>query len=1093
MDNLFNKKVLKAHLNKHSILNYKTKIDTIKSWKRNLKSIIGANEERLQASFLKGIFGIVLGYKDMTEAGEEGEYTLQIEPSTEVDATKPDGSLGFYYQDEESKTEAVIELKGPKVSLDKKQKRSGKHYGTPVEQAFSYASKYDGCKWVIVSNMIEIRLYSVIRGQGYYEEFRIEELDLEDNFKKFHLLLSRKNLINKQDKSNTLRLSEQTQKKEEDISIKFYNLYKQTRVELFEHLKVNNPNYDEELLLEKAQKFLDRIIFICFCEDLGLLPAEILHQAIESGKSSYSFSEVTIWQEIKGIFRAIDKGSEPHNINAYNGGLFKADEVLDNLIIKNDFFDVIDKISAYDFDSELDVNILGHVFEQSISDIEEIKADIENDEYNEKESKRKKDGIYYTPEYITKYIVENSVGKCLEDIRKELGEEELPDIEEAATPQVEGKYKKQHLEFYKEYEERLKKIKVLDPACGSGAFLNQAFDFLLKEYQWIHRQIDLIQEGQRSIFGLESLQKEILKNNIYGVDINESSVEITKLSLWLKTANKNKPLTNLDDNIKCGNSLIDDPEVAGDKAFKWKEEFSEIMADGGFDVVIGNPPYVVLSPHELREFQMSKGNFNTYTAFAELATEIINYNGKISFIIPITWLAGEKYYDFRYELLSKYNILEIIQLPYDRFNAYVDTLILSFEKADNISPIVKTYKFPIHERQNQINIDDFQKINKKFWENNEGKVIFLEKDVINIKIKYNNTESVNLKEIATVNRGTLPPKEYMIADKNEDSTIRWFDGQIYRYLQTENAKKIFVDHTKLKENKPLELFNTDKIFGRQLVSRQFRLMFTYVDSSFAFKKNLYAICLEDENYLNKYLLAILNSKLYSYIQIKTNPSLQRDDFPSFSLNDFRNFKIPKISKEKQQPFIKKADFMIEGNKKLAQLRQTNFIDLINKYTSKAGPQLTDIVEEGGFYNKIYSGRARKVREMTVNINDTILTIYADKSSSGKYELMKFEVKDKYKRQYIKYYLEKFTEKQLEEADNFSGGLVKKVLQVELPDYNKYQVVRKVVNEWNQLQREIDELRDKIEETDRKIDEMVYELYGLTEEEIEIVEESLEDN
>lgn len=183
MSNLFNYNLLKTNLKNYTIDDYEEKIKIIRGWVKNLKTIKGVNEVELQSSFLKGIFGIVLGYKDMTEAEQ---WNMRIEASTEIDATKPDGILGFYSNEKET-TQVVIELKSPKMSLDKMQKRSGKEYGTPVDQAFSYTSKYDRCQWVIVSNMIEIRLYKVGRSQEYYESFHIEEL--ERGFHKFHYLL----------------------------------------------------------------------------------------------------------------------------------------------------------------------------------------------------------------------------------------------------------------------------------------------------------------------------------------------------------------------------------------------------------------------------------------------------------------------------------------------------------------------------------------------------------------------------------------------------------------------------------------------------------------------------------------------------------------------------------------------------------------------------------------------------------------------------------------------------------------------------------------------------------------------------------------
>jgi hypothetical protein len=245
---------------------------------------------------------------------------------------------------------------------------------------------------------------------------------------------------------------------------------------------------------------------------------------------------------------------------------------------------------------------------------------------------------------------------------------------------------------------------------------------------------------------------------------------------------------------------------------------------------------------------------------------------------------------------------------------------------------------------------------------------------------------------------------------------------------------------------------------------------------------------EDKQKHLKYLLAILNSKLINCYHLQTSPKAKKGLFPKIVINDVRNLPImydPKFEKI----LANKVAFIMRLKEKLYNKKQNKFKSIMAKLTSSVRkPNLEAIINNNKFFNIIYSGRARKIRDFTVNINTNIITLYSDKSSSGKYELVKFEEDDEYKRQYIKYYLENLTEEQLDEInENHSGNLLKKILQIEIPDYDKDQVVRKVVNEWESLQQEIEDLADEIEKTDKEIDQMVYDLYGLTDDEIEIVE------
>ncbi|MCG8776448.1 Eco57I restriction-modification methylase domain-containing protein, partial [Tenacibaculum finnmarkense] len=202
--------------------------------------------------------------------------------------------------------------------------------------------------------------------------------------------------------------------------------------------------------------------------------------------------------------------------------------------------------------------------------------------------------------------------------------------------------------FLDVYRDWLLKLTICDPACGSGAFLNQALDFLIKEHTYIDELKTKLLGGG---FIFPDIENTILEKNIFGVDLNEESVEIAKLSLWLRTAQPRRKLNNLNSNIKCGNSLIDSKTVAGDKAFNWENEFPQIFENGGFDVIIGNPPYVRkqgLMEHypEMcnfyeKKYQSATANYDIYALFMEKCYHLINLKGIVSFILPHKFLVSD--------------------------------------------------------------------------------------------------------------------------------------------------------------------------------------------------------------------------------------------------------------------------------------------------------------------------------------------------------------------------------------------------------------------------------------------------------------------
>ena len=516
-------------------------------------NILNSKEEQFQEGFLRELFVKILGYT----LNPDPNFNLTTEKKNETNSKKADGAILV-----DGKVVGVIELKDHKTpDLSK------------VEaQAFNYKSQHKEALYVVISNFEKLRFY--IDNAVDFEEFDLFHLT-RDDFARLWICLAYENIaknLPKQIKAASLT-------NEDQITNALYKDYSNFKRDLFEDILKNNPTDDTEhkiLLFKKTQKLLDRLLFIFFAEDRGLLPPNSIMLIINQWEKLKDLDEYQpFYNRLKKYFGYMNTGFQGKNyeVFAYNGGLFKPDEILDGLTISDEvLMRYCKKISDYDFQSDVDVNILGHIFENSLTEIEEITTKLQQGEAPTI-SKRKKDGVFYTPQYITKYIVENTVGKLCREKKAELG---IDESEYFADKKRQMATKKALIEKLDAYRNWLLQISICDPACGSGAFLNAALNFLIAE----HKLIDEMQakvEGASLVF--PNVENSILENNLYGVDINEESVEIAKLSLWLRTAKPHRKLNSLNDNIKCGNSLIDDPAIAGDKAFCWEKEFPKIFRE----------------------------------------------------------------------------------------------------------------------------------------------------------------------------------------------------------------------------------------------------------------------------------------------------------------------------------------------------------------------------------------------------------------------------------------------------------------------------------------------------------------------------------
>ncbi len=523
---------------------------------------------------------------------------------------------------------------------------------------------------------------------------------------------------------------------------------------------------------------------------------------------------------------------------------------------------------------------------------------------------RKKDGVFYTSKNIADYIVKNTLGIICSNKKIEL--------------KIDNKFAdKNKLETYKNW---LSNLKILDPACGSGIFLIAVFDFLISEYKLSVNSID---------------EKLILKNNIFGVDIDEKSVENTKQIL----IQKYNQFLDLSENIKCGNSLISDKKIS-EKAFHWETEFKEIMDNGGFDIVVGNPPYVYSRDgridNEEQKYFRKNYNFiqhrvNTYFLFVDKSYNILKEKGYFGFIIPNTWQTVNSFSELRKFLITKTSELNIINV-FDKIfkDASVDTCLLSFKKD-------KPTKILLGELENaEI------KIIGKF-----DKSIFIAPDFyINFKLAKNpiyfkllnkiQDNSVEIEKVADVKTGIIAylknngiPKQTVEdvknriyhSDKQEDiDYLKYFMGKdITRYKYRWSGQWIKYGKN-LGRMRQADLFENERILIKQIPSPlPYCLNAVYVNEHIINDINSTIITNFRKNPL--FLLSIINSKLTSFWFVIYFDKLQRKIFPQFKIHDLKKFPIPKANEKDEKKIIKLTNLILSLNNDL-QNKSEKFIKRI---------------------------------------------------------------------------------------------------------------------------------------------------------------------
>lgn len=713
-------------------------LERLNNWlKRDLKK-----ETQAEGNFVQRFFVETWGYK----ADGDGASGYNLHPQFPIAGTgqtggkgKADLGVGYFGAGRDPIPQIVCEFKDIHSGLDDKQNRKGNNR-SPVQQAQDYLwGARRGVplnapvqpRYAIVTDMNEFRLYWSENTPDRYVRFKIDGGDLFDQvsllgenedaqFDRFLFwrLFQPAMLLSDAGRTRLERLIERQGTVEKKLEDDFYDDYRAYREVLIRNIMVQQiEGLTKSGKVRLGQKLLDRLIFVMFAEDMGGrvgFPAnELQSQLIRFSEDSMLEGEgFEVWTRLKQIFSRMNTGGDigTHRIHQFNGGLFADDPHMDALQLPNHIFvergqgqneakiaehkkTLLYLAATYNFAKEGDAKnsiglyTLGHIFEQSIVELEKLEADAEDRPSLTEITKRKRDGVYYTPEWAVRRIIEETIEPLFAKWKAEAGwpEDELPSAKAAGA-----------------YWDRLQRIKVIDPACGSGAFLIVALKHLQREFE-LAADYALATRAIVKRPDEATITEMILTNNLFGVDINPASVEITRLSLWLHTAQANKPLSSLDKHIACGNSLIDkrfynkrklydEDEKDRINIFDWEGDF----ATGSFNAVIGNPPYVKLQNFVKVHADMAAwltggssgaapyvstgtGNFDLYLPFIEKGLALLNDDGRMGYIAPNLWptleygegLRGlihsgrhlEKWLDFRsYQVFEEATVYTAIQI-----------------------------------------------------------------------------------------------------------------------------------------------------------------------------------------------------------------------------------------------------------------------------------------------------------------------------------------------------------------------------------------------------------------------------------------------
>jgi len=564
----------------------------------------------------------------------------------------------------------AFRLRGiPKFFLEAKSLRADLNNPEYARQAINYAY-HKGVTWAVLTDFEGVKVFNAEWKEPIVSRSLFFELSYDEYLSRFDWLwlLSRQafeqNLLDRK----ALELFKKTKKT--PVGQQLFSDLVSWRGLLDKYLSAYNKQYPGWLIDEAVQRILDRLIFIRTCEDRET-ESPILRPLLREWQNG---AHKNLVQELKHIWRDFDQGYDsrlflPHLADELESDPTPFAEIIEGLYATKD------RSIEYDFNA-IDADALGGIYEQYLEHL--IKRAGKGIEVIPERGKRKTQGIYYTPKFVVRYIVENTL-----------------------RPTLEGKPLSE-----------ARRIRILDLACGSGSFLVEALDYLeryWRQQKWLP-QLSLETNVKQKDFFDYVTKVQFLTQNLYGVDLDTQAVEIAQLNLLLKALNQRQRLPDLVNNVRQGNSLISGTEEElksyfGDrwrekKPFNWKREFADIMADGGFDVVIGNPPYVRIQtlPRDEADYYRERyksafGSFDIYILFLEQAIKLLRPSGRLGFITSGKFLKADYGKKIQQILRQECTVESIMDLSAQQVFAEATTypVIIVLKKGAEEKPLRYTF------------------------------------------------------------------------------------------------------------------------------------------------------------------------------------------------------------------------------------------------------------------------------------------------------------------------------------------------------------------------------------------------------------------